>query len=192
MIADNELLRDDVALLEQIVRHDPEGIALLYDRYSGVAFALAYRLLCDRSAAEDVVQGAFLNVWRHASTYNAQRGTVRTWLLTIVHHQAINVLRGSRSRGGMALDIEEISPLVGDDDVAATVERGLDRDQVRAALATLPSDQQQVVILAYFGGLTHREISECAAIPLGTVKGRMRLALEKLRVALWQTEYSAD
>ncbi len=192
MIAADALPQDDVALLERIVRHDPEGIALLYDRYSGVAFAFAYHLLHDRGAAEDVVQGAFLTVWRRAGTYEARRGTVRTWLLTIVHHQAINVLRGVRSHGGMALDREEIPPHVGDDDTAATVERGLGREQVRAALATLPSDQQQVVILAYFGGLTHHEISECAAIPLGTVKGRMRLALEKLRVALRQWEYSAD
>lgn len=183
---------DDVALLERIGRHDPEGIALLYDRYSGAAFALAYHLLRDRCAAEDVVQGAFLNVWRRACTYDARPGTARAWLLTIVHHQAINVLRSTRSRSGMAFDIENIGPLAGDEDIAATVERGLDREEVRAALMTLPSDQQQVVILAYFGGLTHRDISECAAIPLGTVKGRMRLALEKLRIALSPREVVVD
>lgn len=192
MIAGDATSQNDVALLERIVRHDPESIALLYDRYSGVAFAFAYHLLHDCGAAEDVVHGAFLTVWRRAGTYEARRSTVRAWLLTIVHHQAINVLRGVRSRGGTALDREEIPSLVSDDDIAATVERGLDREQVRAAFATLPSDQQQVVILAYFGGLTHDEIAECAAFPLGTVKGRMRLALEKLRVALWQREYVAD
>ncbi|MCA1668780.1 MAG: sigma-70 family RNA polymerase sigma factor [Thermomicrobia bacterium] len=192
MIDDAEISRDDATLIARIVQRDPTGISLLYDRYGGVAFALAYRLLSDRGDAEDVVQGAFLNVWRRASTYNVQRGTVRTWLLTIVHHQAITVLRSMRARGGATVDIDAITPLAADDDVAATVGRGLDQAQVRAALATLPSDQQQVVTLAYFSGLTHREISEYAAIPLGTVKGRMRLALEKLRFALRQADYVMD
>lgn len=177
---------DDDAILEQIVRHDPEGISSLYDRYSGVAFALAYHLLRDRAAAEDVVQRAFLTVWRRACTGDARRGTVRVWLLTVVHHQAINVLRGLWVQGGMPMDSEHIPPFVGDADIAAMTERGLDREQVRAAFATLPSDQQQIVVLAYFGGLTHHEISACAAIPLGTVKGRMCLALENLRIALRQ------
>lgn len=192
MITVDSVIMDDAALLERIARRDPGGVSLLYDRYSGIAFALAYRLLHDRSAAEDIVQEAFLNVWRCARTYDAKRGTVRAWLLTIVHHQTIDRLRGIRSRGGAAADIDAMLSLAGGEDIATTVMAGVGREQVRAALATLPPDQQEVIVLAYFGGLTHTEIAACAALPLGTVKGRMRLALAKLRVALQQWEAVAD
>jgi RNA polymerase sigma-70 factor (ECF subfamily) len=185
-------IMDDVAILERIARRDPEGVSLLYDRYGGIAFALAYRLLHDRGAAEDIVQEAFLNVWRHARTYDAKRGTVRTWLLTIVHHQTIDRLRGIQSRGGEAANIDAMPSLARDEDIAMTVMARVDREQVRAALATLSPDQQEVIVLAYFGGLTHTEIAACAALPLGTVKGRMRLALVNLRVALQPWEAVAD
>ncbi len=192
MIPLNTPMVHDATLLERITQRDPEGVPLLYDRYGGIAFALAYRMLGDRGAAEDVVQEAFLNIWRCARTYDAQRGNVRTWLLTIVHHQTIDRLRGIRTRGGMTTDIDTLSLLAGDEDIAATVTAGVDREQVRAALATLPPDQQEVIVLAYFGGLTHTEIAACAVLPLGTVKGRMRLALAKLRVSLQQWEAVAD
>ncbi len=183
---------DDSSLLDRIARRDPAGIALLYDRYGALAFALAYRLLSDRGAAEDVVQGAFLAVWRRAGTYDATRGTARAWLLTIVHHQAIDALRSRRARGGVMLDIDRVATFVGDHDTATTVERGLEGERVRAALATLPADQRQVVDLAYFGGLTHSEIAARIGIPLGTVKGRMRLALGKLRGTLQGQEGIGD
>ena len=192
MITVDVVIMDDAALLERIARRDPEGVSLLYDRYSGIAFALAYRLLHDRSAAEDVVQEAFLNVWRRACMYDEKRGTVRTWLLTIVHHQTIDRLRGIRSRGGTTADIDAMPSLAGGEDTTTRVMAGIDREQVRAALATLPPDQQEVIVLAYFGGLIHTEIAACAALPLGTVKGRMRLALAKLRAALQQWEAAGE
>ena len=176
--------QDDATLLARMARRDPDGLATLYDRYGGVAFALAYRILHDRPAAEDIVQEAFFNAWRRAATYSAARGTARSWLLTIVHHQTIDHLRAMRSRGGTAADIDAITPIADGADMAAAVEQGVDGEWVRAAVATLPPEQRQVVMLAYFGGLTQSEITHSVAIPLGTVKGRMRLALEKLRTAL--------
>lgn len=185
-------IADDAAILERIARRDPEGVSLLYDRYSGVALSFAYRILHDRQAAEDSVQEAFLNVWRRAATYDAERGTVRAWFLTIVHHQAINLVRTTRSRGGVAIDIDSVFSLVSGADTAATVVRGMHGERLHEALATLSPGQRQVVELAYFGGLSHSEIARTAALPLGTVKGRMRLALAKLRHALQQWEVLAD
>lgn len=184
--------QDEVALLGRIARRDPEGISVLYDRYAGVAFAVAYRLLADRGAADDAVQGAFLNVWRAAATYDAARGTARTWLLTIVHRQAIDALRARRARGGATVDIDAMLSLGGDQDTAAQVIASLEAERVRAALAILSPEQRQVIDLAYFGGLSQTEIAARVAIPLGTVKGRMRLGLEKLRGALGPMESFGD
>ena len=91
---------DDATILERMAQRDPQSVSLLYDRYGVVAFSLAYRILDDRQAAEDTVQEAYLNAWRRAATYDAKRGTVRAWLMTIVHHQAISLVRATRSRRG--------------------------------------------------------------------------------------------
>lgn len=177
---------DDTTLLHQMAGRDPESVALLYDRYGGVAFALAYRILNDRQSAEDVVQEAFLNAWRRAKTFDANRGTVRAWLLTIVHHQTINLLRATRSRGGTMIDIDSILSLTSDHDTAATVVSGMHGEQVREALGALSTEQRQVVELAYFGGLSHSEIARFSSLSIGTVKGRMRLGLAKLRATMPQ------
>ncbi|MGI8856697.1 MAG: sigma-70 family RNA polymerase sigma factor [Thermomicrobiales bacterium] len=177
---------DDATIIAQMAQRDPQSVSLLYDRYGGLAFSLAYSILRDRQAAEDIVQEAYLNVWRRAATFDATRGTVRIWLLTIVHHQAINLIRATRSRGGTAVDIDSVHSLTSGEDTAATVARGMHGERVREALATLSSDQRQVVELAYFGGLSHSEIARSAALPLGTVKGRVRLGLERLRATMPQ------
>ncbi|MHB8647058.1 MAG: sigma-70 family RNA polymerase sigma factor [Thermomicrobiales bacterium] len=174
----------DAAILRQIVDRDPRGVELLYDRYGGVAFALAYRLLGERGSAEDVVQEAFLNVWRQGATYDTRRGTVRTWLLTIVHHRAIDQMRSVRSKAGADTVIDDAMPLPAKEDTWTEVVQGLEHERVRQAMATLPPEQRQVVDLAYYGGFTHTEIARRVGIPLGTVKGRMRLALDKLRDVL--------
>jgi RNA polymerase sigma factor (sigma-70 family) len=111
MIAMDTMAGDDAALLERMAGRDPEGVSLLYDRYGALAFSLAYRLLRERGAAEDVVQASFLAVWRSAATYDARRGAVRPWLLTIVHHQAITALRARNARGGTTLDIDTVAAL---------------------------------------------------------------------------------
>lgn len=174
----------DAAILQRITARDPRGMELLYDRYGGVAFALAQRLLNDRGAAEDVVQEAFLNVWRQGATYDTSRGTVRTWLLTVVHHRAIDRLRTFRAKARGDVAIDGMLFLQAKEDTWATVAEGLDRERIQQAVSTLPPEQRQVVEMAYFGGFTHAEIARQVGIPLGTVKGRMRLALDKLREAL--------
>jgi RNA polymerase sigma-70 factor, ECF subfamily len=171
----------DAAILRRIVERDPRGVELLYERYSGIAFALAYRLLGERGGAEDVVQEAFLNVWRQGATYDTRRGTVRTWLLTIVHHRAIDQMRSARSKSSADTVIDDAMPLPAKEDTWTEVVRGLDHERVRQAMAALPPEQRQVVDLAYFGGYTQSEIAQRVGIPLGTVKGRTRLALDKLR-----------
>ncbi len=163
---------------------DPRAIELLYDQYGGVAFALAYRMLGERGLAEDVVQEAFLNIWRQGALFDAERGSARTWVLTIVHHRAIDQVRSMRRRTRADAEIKEAMPLVSTEDTWASVAQGLERDRVRRAMAALPPEQGQVVEMIYYGGLTHQEVAERVGIPLGTVKGRLRLALEKLRELL--------
>ncbi len=170
----------DAAILRQIADRDPRGIELLYDRYGGVAFALAYRLLRERGSAEDVVQEAFLSVWRQGATYDTRRGTVRTWVLTIVHHRTIDQLRKVRSKMSADTVIDDEMPLVAKEDTWTEVIQELEHERVQQAMAMLPPEQRQVVDLAYYGGFTHTQIAQRIGIPLGTVKGRMRLALNKL------------
>ena len=130
------------------------------------------------------MQESFLNAWRRAAAYDSSRGSVRAWLMTIVHHQTISLLRATRSRGGATIDIASILSLTNGEDTEAMVMSAMQGEQVREALGSLSSVQRQVVEFAYFGGLSLSEISRSSAVPLGTVKGRMRLGLEKLRAAM--------
>jgi RNA polymerase sigma-70 factor (ECF subfamily) len=166
---------------QQHAARDPRAIESLYDEYGGVAFAFAYRLLGERGIAEDVVQEAFLNIWRQGVAYDAARGSARTWVLTIVHHRAIDQIRSMRTRNRADTEIKDAVPLPSDEDTWATVAQTLERERVRQAMARLPPEQRQVVDLVYYGGFTHQEIADQVGVPLGTVKGRLRLALEKLR-----------
>jgi RNA polymerase sigma-70 factor, ECF subfamily len=169
---------------QQRAARDPRAIEALYDQYGGVAFAFAYRLLGERGIAEDVVQEAFLNIWRQGVTYDAARGSARTWVLTIVHHRAIDQIRSMRTRNRADTEITAAVPLPSHEDTWATVDQMLETEQVRQAMARLPPEQRQVVDLVYYGGFTHQEIADHVGVPLGTVKGRLRLALEKLRASL--------
>ena len=157
----------------------------LYNEHRGAAFALAYRMLGERCMAEDVVQEAFLNIWRSGARYERARGSVRTWLLGIVHNRAIDALRRSfvhERRRASDEGLEETLETGELTDVEAA--RHEEAATVRAALGHLPSEQSQVIELAYFGGFTHTEIAEMLETPVGTIKGRMRLGLEKMRHAL--------
>jgi RNA polymerase sigma-70 factor (ECF subfamily) len=171
----------DDALLEAVQRQEQPAIEELYDRYGRACFGLAYRIVNDYGVAEDVVQDAFLRVWRQAGSYVPGRGSVKNWLLSIVHHRAIDVLRsrGDRPRRDLPLDSAELLPA--NADVWREVNRSIERDTVRAALATLPDAQRETIELAYFGGYTYVEIAELMGVPLGTVKSRMRLGLEHMR-----------
>jgi RNA polymerase sigma-70 factor (ECF subfamily) len=157
----------------------------LYDRLSRQAFGLAYRMLGDSQSAEDVVQDAFLSVWRAAERIDASRGKLQSYVLTVVHRRAIDVLR-ARKAPVVQLGADD-APDIRDErtDVLETVTMVLDAQAIRNALGALPKEQRRVVEMAYFRGLTHVEIAEGLALPLGTVKSRLRLALDKIRAALY-------
>src|SRR3712207_6397831 len=175
----------DEDLMDLVRDGDPVAFSVIYDRHSSAAFSLAYRMVGRRNQAEDVVQEAFLSLRRAGARYDSARGSVRTWVPGIVHNRAIDALRRSTvhdSRRASDEGIEERfeAPERTDAEAARRSEAG----EVRAALGVLPPDQLKVIELAYFGGFTHIEIAEMLDTPLGTVKGRMRLGLEKLRGVL--------
>lgn len=165
-----------------VQRGDPRAFEVLYDRHGGAAFSLAYRMVGTRAIAEDIVQEAFLSIWRSKVRYARERGSVRTWVLGIVHHRTIDALRRSlvhERRRASAEGIEERHESAELTDVEAV--RREEAREVRAALSSLPGEQSRVIELAYYGGFTHTQIAEMLEMPVGTVKGRMRLGLEKMR-----------
>jgi len=183
----------DVALLAdedlmQLVRQgDAAAFEVVYERHATAAFSLAYRMMGRRGAAEDVVQEAFLSLWRSGARYDRTRGSVRTWVLGIVHHRGIDALRrGIRHDARRASDegIEERFDSGERTDVQ--VARREEAKEVRSALAALPAEQSRAIELAYFGGFSHSEIADMLQTPIGTVKGRIRLGLDKLRGQLGQ------
>jgi RNA polymerase sigma-70 factor (ECF subfamily) len=170
----------DEALIASFQQNDLSALEEFYDRHHGIALAVAYRVLGDRAMAEDVLQEAFLAVWRQADTYHPERGNARSWFLSIVRHRAIDVTRGrAYARERVSLDAINLNPSY--PDVWQQVDVILDKERVKEAVDTLPPEQREAVMLAYFGGLTHPEIAERTGVPLGTVKGRLRLAIQKLR-----------
>jgi RNA polymerase sigma-70 factor (ECF subfamily) len=173
----------DGEMAAQLQRGDATGVEALYDKYGRLAFGLAFRILNDRTAAEDVVQEAFLGLWRNAGSFDSGRGNLRGWLLSIVHNRAIDRLRGT-TRMRKETQIETVERLVGAPDAWETVSAHLERSQIREGFASLPQSQRQTLELAYFGGYTHLEIAGKMGVPLGTVKGRMRMGLEKMRTFL--------
>jgi RNA polymerase sigma-70 factor (ECF subfamily) len=188
--ADLRALADE-DLMQLIRRGDARAFEVIYERHSSAAFSLAYRMTGARGLAEDVAQDAFLSIWRSGARYERARGSVRTWVLGIVHHRAIDALRRSFVHDRRRASDEGIEErFEADVRTDAEVARRQEADAVRAALQTLPGEQVQVIELAYFGGFTHTEIAEMLQMPVGTVKGRMRLGLEKLRNALRQGEVS--
>ena len=175
------LLLADEELISLVGRGDAEAFAVLYDRHSRAAYSLAHRMMGERQAAEDLAQDGFLKVWRSATSYRADRGSVRTWILSIVHNRGIDQLRSLASRRRTQEKIEASAPKSQPSEAFAESWRNSQREQVREALGTLPPEQLKVLELAYFSGYTHVEIAELLGLPLGTVKGRMRLGLKKIR-----------
>lgn len=165
-----------------VERRDPAAFEIVYDRHGGAAYSLAYRIVGDRLKAEDITQEAFLSLWRSNARYDRARGSVRTWVLGIVHNRAIDGLRRSlvHDRRRETIEgIEERFEAREQTDVEAA--RREEARSVRTALDTLPDDQRKTIELAYFGGFSHSQIAELLDEPIGTVKGRMRLGLEKMR-----------
>ena len=172
----------DEDLMQLVQRGDPRAFELVYDRHSGSAFSLAYRMVGRGNVAEDVVQEAFLSIWRSGARYERARGSVRTWVLGIVHHRAIDQLRRSSVHDKRRASDEGLEErLESGERTDVEVARREEAEAIRSALDTLPSEQSHVIELAYFGGFTHTEIADMLETPVGTVKGRMRLGLEKLR-----------
>ena len=153
----------------------------LYDRYGGLAYAVAMRVLGDPGRAEDVVQDAFLKIWTNAAGFDPKKGSLRTWLITAVRNRSIDYLRG---RGAHERQELELQPDVAESgprsDPWREVSLALERMAVREAVGSLPAEQRQAVQMAYFEGYSQSEISDMTHVPISTVKGRMRLALEKL------------
>jgi len=175
----------DRAVLMRLADGELDALEHLYDRYKTMAYSIAYRITNDPTLAEDVVQDAFLGAWRNAARYIEGRGSVKTWLLSIVHHRAIDAIRRRRPTTGLPDPIEAAVPAaLTMPDVWAEVSASLDADTVRDALTVLSDVQRQAIEMAYFGGLTQLEIAERTGTPLGTVKSRMRLGLLAMRRAL--------
>ena len=173
----------DEELMPLIGAKDPEAFEVFYDRHGGVAYSLAYRIVGEKAAAEDVTQEAFISLWRTGARFDSTRGSVRSWMLSIVRNRAIDHLR---SKAGKAPKLAFDDEAILEQRAAAeqTETEALEREtasELRGALGTLPDDQSKVIQLAYFGGFSHSEIAGILGVPLGTVKGRMRLGLEKIR-----------
>jgi RNA polymerase sigma factor (sigma-70 family) len=178
-----DMARDpsDEQVLEALGHGDDDALGVLYDRFGRLAYRLAFRILRDRALAEDAVQEAFLAVWRSADAYKRERAKPSTWILTVVHRRAVDIVRREQTRRGEPLEVAP-EPVSGPaDDDAVLRDR---RAAVQAALTELPGEQRQALELAYYGGLTQSELAERLGVPLGTVKSRMFAGLGRLRELL--------
>lgn len=170
----------DEDLISLVEAGDHDALAGLYDRHCRAAYSLARRMMRQNQAAEDVVQESFLKVWRSAGNYRPERGSARTWILSMVHSRGVDHLRSASARLRAQDRLEVSAAKVQPSEAFTETWHSLRREGVREALGTLPSEQLEALDLAYFHGYTHREIAELLELPLGTVKGRMRLGLKKL------------
>jgi RNA polymerase sigma-70 factor (ECF subfamily) len=185
-VHDKQAFSDETLLLK-IANNEEWAMEALYDRYGRYAYSLAYHIVRDTTIAEDIVQDAFLAIWRKATSYQERQGSVRGWLQAIVHHRAIDRVRAAAHRDHQWTPL----PTEGEQDLPSTQPEVWEEawlkersELVRKVLAQLPPEQRQVIELAYFGGYTHAEMAERWNIPLGTVKGRMRLGLRKMKSLL--------
>jgi RNA polymerase sigma-70 factor, ECF subfamily len=168
----------DRILLERVGKRDQNAMAQIFDRYSGMAYAIAMRVLNDRAQAEDVIQDVFFQIWQNPETFVSERGSLGAWLAVVVRNRSIDAIRGRRP----SEPVEELM-LAGSTDVALDVERETLLEQVRGVVKGLPAEQRESLEMAFFCGMTHAEIAEQKGEPLGTVKTRIRMALISLRKA---------
>jgi RNA polymerase sigma-70 factor (ECF subfamily) len=185
----------DEALVYAIAEGANWAMESLYTRYHRLLYTLAYRMVTDRQIAEDLLQDAFLAVWKRSDTYSPQAGAARSWLISILHHRAIDYLRKLRRRSVLIeapLELLDTDEGVACADVWEDTWRLVQADQVRDALCQLPREQRNVIELAYFQGWTHSEIAACTHTPLGTVKARLRLGLHHLKRTLQQMDIGID
>ena len=171
----------DEDLMVLVEGGDADAFAALYDRHCRLAYSVAHKLTDEKQAAEDLTQDAFIKVWRSADRYRPERGSVRTWILSVVRNRGIDQLRAKATRRRMQEKVEASALRSEPSEAFAQVWHEARLGRVREALDTLPHFQQQVLELAHFSDLTHKEIAERLGLPPGTVKGRIRLGLDKLR-----------
>ena len=178
---------DDRQLLRRIVDQDKDALDLLYSRYVTPVYSMALHMLKQPPLAEEVTQDVFLNIWLKASSFNSERGQPRSWIMSVAHHRVVDVIR-SRRRTATMTDPEGYETLErlpsGGASVENQVQQNLDRERIMKALAILPENQRQVIVLAYFEGYSQSEMAEFLSEPLGTIKTRVRLAMQKLRAVL--------
>jgi RNA polymerase sigma-70 factor (ECF subfamily) len=184
-------LSDD-QLARCLAAGQPEAVAELYDRYGDLAYALALRITGDGARAEDVVQESFVKIWRQASRFDPRRGSLRAWVMAVVRNQSLDAFRGRAAHERRELDLAEVRENARICDPWPHVSASLLRSRVQAALSSLPTEQRRVVELSYFAGLTCREIGNMLELPLGTVKSRLRLGMEKLHAYFAGQELDLD
>ena len=177
----------DEALLSSIARGDDAALGELYDRFGGAAYRLALRIVRDAGSAEDVVQDAFLSVWRSAPSFDVRRGSARSWLLMLVHHRAVDVVKREQQRAGMRSPLQPQSRELSAADAAASRS---ERDRIQEALRALPKAEREGLVLAYYAGLSQSQIAEHLSVPLGTVKSRPFSGLRRLRSLVRQESES--
>jgi RNA polymerase sigma-70 factor (ECF subfamily) len=183
----------DIDLILATGHGDANALMSLYDRYNRLAFGLAYRILGNPSLAEEAVQDAYLQVWNRASSFDVARGTnVRGWLMTIVHNRSIDIRRRDIDHKPAHIPLDDAGNQLSTPDAWSDVSATLTQEAMRAAVATLPQEQRRTIELAYFEGLSHGEIAAREHQPLGTVKGRMRLGLRRLRTVLTSDDPSTS
>lgn len=171
----------DELLLELLNAGNEKALAALYDRYGKAAYSLAFRMLGDVHAAEDAVQESFINIWRRSGSFSNSRGTARTWIMAVVHHRSIDIGRKRRGIAPRELPLELERLPEAPNDTWSEVANTLSHDLIKECMEQIPKEQRDAIHLAYFEGYTQREISESTGIPLGTVKGRIRIGMAKLR-----------
>ena len=177
----------DPELLQLIAHQNTDALSALYDRYGRLVFSIAHNAVNTQQIAEEITQDVFLRIWENAQTYKVERGKVATWISSITRYRAIDMLRKHRVRPeSKSIYWDDLSPgnLPRSFDLENHIELSQRREQVRVALATLPEEQKNALALAYFRGYTHREIAKVLDLPIGTVKTRIRLGMQKLRIQL--------
>ena len=183
---------DDHQLMQLISQVDKDALEALYTRYQTPVYSLAMYMLKQPALAEEVTQDIFLNIWLKASSFNAERGQPRGWIMSVAHHKIVDLIR-SRRRTIISTDPADYETLdllpAGGASTEAQVEQTLERERIMRALETIPESQREVIMLAYFGGFSQSEMAQRLDQPLGTIKTRVRLAMQKLRTVLENDGY---
>ena len=177
----------DEALVALVARNDELALAELYDRVGRVAYGLAYRVLRDEALAEDAVQEAFLGLWRSAGSFVPERAKASTWILTLVHRRAVDLVRREERRRTEPI---EAAPEPAGDSAEDEAWLGFERERIQEALRQLPDQQREAIELAYYGGFTQSELADRLGLPLGTIKSRMFAGLARLRELLEEGSWS--